>query len=214
MLKFFIFNKYKGLKMIYGYVRVSSDKQTTENQIFEIKTFVKYNNITIDIWINETISGVTDIKKRKLGRLLNKMKKGDILISSELSRLGRNLLQVMSILAYCMEHEIAVWTIKDNYRLGMDIQSKIMAFAFGLSAEIERNLISQRTKEALARLKSEGRSLGRPQGTLKAQTLLKANQETIMKYLKLNVPYKQIAEQYRISTKSLQRFLKKNNIRY
>ena len=102
--------------MIYGYVRVSSDKQTTENQIFEIKTFVKYNNITIDIWINETISGVTDIKKRKLGRLLNKMKKGDILISSELSRLGRNLLQVMSILAYCMEHEIAVWTIKDNYR--------------------------------------------------------------------------------------------------
>ena len=92
----------------------------------------------------------------------------------------------------------------------MDIQSKIMAFAFGLSAEIERNLISQRTKEALARLKSEGRSLGRPQGTLKAQTLLKANQETIVKYLKLNVPYKQIAEQYRISTKSLQRFLKKN----
>ena len=76
------------------------------------------------------------------------MKANDILIASELSRLGRNLLQIMSILHYCMEIEAKIWTIKDNYRLGDDIQSKVLAFAFGLSAEIERNLISQRTKEA------------------------------------------------------------------
>ena len=85
--------------MIYGYVRVSSDKQTTQNQIFEINSFAKSNNLKIDNWINETISGLYDVKKRKLGKLLKKMKKGDIMISSELSRLGRNLLQVMSILS-------------------------------------------------------------------------------------------------------------------
>ena len=89
--------------MIYGYVRVSSDKQTTENQIFEISRFVKYNNLKVERWINETISGTTDVNKRKLGKLLKSLRKGDILITSELSRLGRNLLQVMSILSFCME---------------------------------------------------------------------------------------------------------------
>ena len=93
------------------------------------------------------------------------MQKNDIIICSELSRLGRNLLMIMSILNYCMEKEIKIWTIKDNYRLGDDITSKVLAFAFGLSAEIERNLISQRTKEALARKKSEGVVLGRPKGS-------------------------------------------------
>ena len=86
------------------------------------------------------------------------MKKGDILICSELSRLGRNLLMIMGILNECMNRDIQVWTIKDNYRLGSDISSKVLAFAFGLSAEIERNLISQRTKEALARKRAEGYS--------------------------------------------------------
>ena len=86
------------------------------------------------------------VEKRKLGSLLKKLKKGDGLIASEISRLGRNLLQVMSILHHCMKNEVQVLPIKDNYRLGTDIQSKVLAFAFGLSAEIERNLISQRTK--------------------------------------------------------------------
>lgn len=110
--------------------------------------------IKIDKWIAEMISGTKDFEKRKLGILLKKLKKDDILICSEISRLGRNLLQVMTILNFCMQKEIQVWTIKDNYRLGADIQSKVLAFAFSLSAEIERNLISQRTKEALSRIKA------------------------------------------------------------
>ena len=85
-------------------------------------------------------------------------------MASELSRLGRNLFMIMEILNICMSKECRVWTIKDNYRLGDDIQSKVLAFAFGLSAEIERNLISQRTKEALARLKAEGKLIGRESG--------------------------------------------------
>lgn len=150
--------------MIYGYIRVSSDKQTVENQRFEINNFCKCNKLVIDDWIEETISGTKNYTKRQLGRLLRKVRKDDIIICSELSRLGRNLFMIMEILNICMTKECRVWTIKDNYRLGEDIQSKVLAFAFGLSAEIERNLISQRTKEALARKKAEGATLGHCRG--------------------------------------------------
>lgn len=132
--------------MVYGYIRVSSDKQTVENQRFEINKFCIKQNLTINDWIEETISGTKNYTKRQLGSLLKKVHKDDIIICSELSRLGRNLFMIMEILSICMNKECRVWTIKDNYRLGDDIQSKILAFAFGLSAEIERNLISQRTK--------------------------------------------------------------------
>lgn len=150
--------------MIYGYIRVSSDKQTVENQRFEINKFCEKEKMKVDGWIEETISGTKAYDKRQLGSLLKRIQKGDIIICAELSRLGRNLFMIMEILNICMTKECKVWTIKDNYRLGEDIQSKVLAFAFGLSAEIERNLISQRTKEALARKKAEGIVLGRPKG--------------------------------------------------
>lgn len=155
--------------MIYGYIRVSSDKQTVENQRFEINNFCERENIKIDGWIEETISGTKAYNKRQLGTLLRRIQKDDLIICAELSRLGRNLFMIMEILNICMTKECRVWTIKDNYRLGEDIQSKVLAFAFGLSAEIERNLISQRTKEALARKKAEGVILGRPKGKKNAQ---------------------------------------------
>ena len=150
--------------MIYGYIRVSSDKQTVENQRFEIDSFCSSQQLLIDEWIEETISGTKNFSTRQLGKLLRKVKKNDIIICCELSRLGRNLFMIMEILNICMTKECRVWTINDNYRLGDDIQSKVLAFAFGLSAEIERNLINQRTKEALARKKAEGVRLGRPRG--------------------------------------------------
>src|SRR6185437_9983954 len=139
--------------MNYGYIRVSTDKQTTENQRFEIGKYCIEKNTKIDEWIEETISATKKLSDRKFGSLLAKMQKGDQLIVTELSRLGRNLMQIMSILHVCMERDIQVYTIKERYELGNNINSKVLAFAFGLSAEIERNLISQRTKEALARKK-------------------------------------------------------------
>ena len=154
--------------MIYGYIRVSTDKQNVENQRFEIENHCKERGMIVNAWIEETISGTKKIDQRKLGKLLNKLKKDDILICAELSRLGRNMFMIMSILNYCMEKEIKVWTIKDNYRLGDDLTSKVLAFAFGLSAEIERNLISQRTKEALVKKRAEGIVLGRPKGRTSA----------------------------------------------
>ncbi|MFN8309237.1 MAG: master DNA invertase Mpi family serine-type recombinase [Chitinophagales bacterium] len=178
--------------MIYGYIRVSTDKQTVENQRYEINQFCQSNVYVVDKWIEETISGAKNLHDRKLGKLLKKMRKGDILICSELSRLGRNLLMIMGILNECMNRDIQVWTIKDNYRLGSDINSKVLAFAFGLSAEIERNLISQRTKEALARKKAEGVILGRPKGRKSTATKLTGQEKKIQELLDKKVSYSAI----------------------
>ncbi|MDO4728317.1 MAG: master DNA invertase Mpi family serine-type recombinase [Bacteroidota bacterium] len=178
--------------MIYGYIRVSTDKQTVENQRFEINQFCERQEMVVEKWIEETISGAKNIQDRKLGKLLKRMKKGDILICSELSRLGRNLLMIMGILNECMNRDIQVWTIKDNYRLGSDINSKVLAFAFGLSAEIERNLISQRTKEALARKKAEGVVLGRPKGRKSSKTKLTGQEKQIKELLDKKVSYSAI----------------------
>src|SRR5579864_5889638 len=158
--------------MIYGYIRVSTDKQTTKNQEFEILQYAHEKKLAIDTWIEETISATKNLTERKLGTLLAQMKKNDVLIITELSRLGRSLMEVMSILHTLMEKQAKVFTTKEKYELGNNINSKVLAFAFSLSAEIERNMISSRTKEALARKKSEGKKLGRPKGKLSAKTKL------------------------------------------
>lgn len=200
---------YKHNIMIYGYIRVSSDKQTVENQRFEINNFCTKEKMHIDGWIEETISGTKNYNKRELGRLLEKVQKDDLIICAELSRLGRNLFMIMEILNVCMTKECKVWTIKDNYRLGEDIQSKVLAFAFGLSAEIERNLISQRTKEALARKKSEGVVLGRPKGakTSDEKCKLYGKLTLIKELLKEKVPKRQIAKICKVERNTLDRFI-------
>ena len=198
--------------MIYGYIRVSSDKQTVENQRFEINNFCERESIHIDGWIEETISGTKAYDKRQLGRLLNKVQKDDLIICAELSRLGRNLFMIMEILNICMTRECRVWTIKDNYRLGDDIQSKVLAFAFGLSAEIERTLISQRTKEALARRKQEGVILGRPKGRKNAPDKYKlSGKETLIKeLLSIEVSKRKIAKICKVDRNTLARFIREN----
>ena len=194
--------------MIYGYIRVSTDKQTVENQRFEINNFCKKEGIKIDGWIEETISGTKNYDKRKLGKLLDKVEKNDIIICSELSRLGRNLFMIMEILNVCMTKECRVWTIKDNYRLGDDIQSKVLAFAFGLSAEIERNLISQRTKEALARKRAEGVVLGRPVGKKSAKVKLSGKEEFIRELLNQGVSITEISKIYKVHRNTVSKFIK------
>ena len=194
--------------MVYGYIRVSSDKQTVENQRFEIERFCKVNDLQIDGWIEETISGTKAYNKRQLGELLRKVQKDDIIICSELSRLGRNLFMIMEILNVCMTKECRVWTIKDNYRLGDDIQSKVLAFAFGLSAEIERNLISQRTKEALARKRAEGVRLGRPQGKQSAQKAYKLypKEELIKGLISEGVSFAEISRILKVNKDTVRKY--------
>ena len=195
--------------MIYGYIRVSTDRQTVENQRFEINQFCEKQQLVVNKWIEETISGTKEVQERQLGKLLKKMKKGDVLICSELSRLGRNLLMIMGVLNECMNRNIQVWTIKDNYRLGSDINSKVLAFAFGLSAEIERNLISQRTKEALARKKAEGVVLGRPKGSKSAKTKLTGQEKQIKELLEKKVSYSAIGRILGVHRLTVSSFVKK-----
>lgn len=199
--------------MVYGYIRVSSDKQTVENQRFEIEQFAKYENIKIDGWIEETISGTKNYDKRKLGKLLRKVQADDLIICSELSRLGRSLFMIMDILNICMNKNCKVWTVKDGYRLGDDIQSKVLAFAFGLSAEIERNLISQRTREALARKRAEGVVLGRPVGSTRPQSFkLYGKDDQIARYIARGISQVKIAKKLGVHRITLASFIKANEI--
>ena len=199
--------------MIYGYIRVSSDKQTVENQKFEIEKFCEKEKLKIDGWISETISGTKNYDKRKLGKLLKKIHSGDLIVCSEISRLGRSLFMIMEILNICMTKECRVWTVKDGYRLGEDIQSKVLAFAFGLSAEIERNLISQRTKEALARKREEGVVLGRPKGSSKPEHYkLHGKDEIIQELLGLGNSKSSIARILKVHRNTLLNYINKNGI--
>ncbi|GHU39394.1 invertase [Bacilli bacterium] len=196
--------------MIYGYIRVSTDKQTVENQRFEIKEFAKIRGLTVENWTSETVSGSKKANERLLGELLEQLTKDDILIISELSRLGRNLLQIMSMLNYLMENEITLLTVKEGYELGNNINSKVLAFAFSLSAEIERNLISQRTKEALARKKAEGIILGRPKGLAKIQTYkLYGHQAEILRLRASGLSFQKIAVEYGVNRATVTKFIKR-----
>lgn len=170
--------------MVYGYVRVSTDHQTVVNQKFEINNFCKSNQLKVGSWIEETISGAKSIEKRQLGLLLKQIQKDDMIICSEISRLGRNLYMIMNILSYCQDMGAVIWTIKDNFRLDGGIQSKVLAFAFGLAAEIERNLNSQRTKEALARVKAEGKILGHRLGEKFKKVKLTGHEKEIRKMVR------------------------------
>lgn len=194
--------------MIYGYTRVSTELQNTENQKHEIQTFAKSQKIKVDKWVDEVISSRKSLKERQLGKLLKHLKKGDILIASELSRLGRNLLEVMGILQSCLEKDCQIWTLKENYKLGADIQSKVLAFAFSLAAEIERQLISQRTKESLKRIKDEGKHLGRPHGF--SYKKLDAKKEKIKELLNKQVSKAEIARLLNCSWLTLHRYIQKS----
>lgn len=194
--------------MVYGYVRVSTDKQTVANQHFEIERFCQAEGITIDKWIEETVSGTYNPDKRRLGTLLGTVHSGDLIICSELSRLGRRLFMVMTVLGAMLDRNVRVWTVKDRFRLGDGIESKVLAFAFGLSAEIERNLIAQRTREALALRRAQGVRLGRPKGNA-ARHRLDTYKEEISEMLAQGISKLAIARRLNVAPGTLYAHLKR-----
>lgn len=198
--------------MVYAYIRVSTEMQTYANQEFEIVNYCKSRNINIDKWYSESVSGTVPVDRRLLGKVIRKMKRGDLLICTEISRLGRNMLMIMSILNLCAGKGIRIQTIKDNFVLSDNINSKIIAFAFALAAEIERNLISQRTREALAVKKLEGTKLGRPSGSSKKKKLFLESLDKIEKMLQNGVPMKAVAKKYGMHCNTLRRYLKSENL--
>jgi len=194
---------------VIGYIRVSSNKQTCEHQRHEITQFVQHNNMQIDKWVEETISSRKPLQKRLLGQLLESLEPNDIIIACEISRLGRSLLEVMRILENCLNKNCQVWTLKENYRLGNDIQSKVMAFAFGLSAEIERNLISQRTKASLDSIRTSGKRLGRPFSAQSKKLKLSKNTKQIKRLLDMGVSKYRIAKIMDVRISTVTRFVQR-----
>ncbi|MBR1648228.1 MAG: recombinase family protein [Alphaproteobacteria bacterium] len=192
-----------------GYVRVSSSHQTLEHQRFEIENFARREGIKIDVWIEEKISSRKSLEKRKLGELLNKLQENDTLITCEISRLGRSLLEVMKILEICLNKNCRVWSLKENYRLGNDIQSKVLAFAFGLAAEIERQLISERTKSSLANLKARGKKLGRPLASESKKLKLTKNSKRLQILLEAGVSKSQIARILGVHRSTVRHFIER-----
>ncbi len=191
----------------YAYIRVSTEMQNCANQKHEIETYCKGQGIPIDRWVEESVSGTVAIENRKLGKLLKRMGKGDVLICTELSRLGRNMLMIMAILNICADKGVSIHSIKDHFDLTDSINSKIIAFAFALAAEIERNLISQRTREALAVKKLEGVRLGRPPGSSRKKVTFYKEYENIMRMKEEGMSMKSIAKAFGIHRNTLKHYL-------
>lgn len=203
--------------MIYGYLRVSSDEQDVNSQKQGVEEFTKNKGWEIDKYItDEGVSGGKDPDKRNLGPLLKLLQKDDIIICSEISRLGRDLYMVMDILHHAMNVGCVIYTVKDKFVLGDDIQSKVLAFAFGLSAEIERQMIRQRTKEGLKLKVKQGILLGRPIGKKSegSSTDLSDRKDEVIQQYNWGVPERRMARNFNCDRSTIARWLHRWGVKH
>lgn len=203
--------------MIYGYLRVSSDEQDVNSQKQGVVEFAKQKGWEIEKYItDEGVSGGKDPDKRNLGPLLKLLQKDDVIICSEISRLGRDLYMVMDILHHAMNVGCVIYTVKDKFVLGHDIQSKVLAFAFGLSAEIERQMIRQRTKEGLKLKVKQGILLGRPIGTksIESSTDLSDRKEEVIQQFNWGVPERRMAQNFGCDRNTITRWLHRWGVKH
>lgn len=194
--------------MVIAYLRVSTGRQNPDNQMDEIRRFTQQKNMVVDKWITETVSGKTANTERRLGYVLRRMKKDDTLIVTEISRLSRTLTDIMSIMGMCLKKGVKIYTTKEKYTFDDSINSKVLCFAFGLVAEIERNLISMRTKEALAAKKAKGIKLGRREGASPKLNYLMEHGEEIEKMLSEGVSISEACRRMKVSRDTFYRYLK------
>lgn len=198
--------------MIVAYLRVSTGHQVLDNQKNEIEKYASSKNLVIDRFVMEIVSGKTKGRDRKLGKLIKDLKQGDTLVVTEISRLSRTLMDVMSIVGELLQKGVQLYSVKDGYTFDDTINSKVLLFAFGLVAEIERNLISMRTKEALELRKAQGVKLGRKEGSLRKLNILEENKEKVIAVISNGGSISSICRKYKLSYSTFYRFRKKNNI--
>jgi len=194
-----------------GYLRVSTGEQELEKNKADILRLANDLDLGRVRFVEEKISGKISWHKRKVAEILDELVRGDALIVSELSRLGRSMLECMEILSLALTKGVSVYSVKGNWKLDNSIQSKIVAMAFSMAAEIERDLISQRTKEALRYKKEQGIKLGRPPGPGKSK--LDAFRPEIEALLTNGTTQKYIARRYKATEATVSNWVKKNRIR-
>ncbi len=190
-----------------AYLRVSTLGQDIEKNKSDILHFANQYDLGKVHFIEEIATGRTPWRERRIAEILEELKAGDVIIVAELSRLGRSMLECMEILALAMRKGIFLYSVKGNWKLDQSIQSKIVALAFSMAAEIERDLISQRTKEALRFKKEQGFKLGRPKGPGKSK--LDVFRPEIESLLANGSTQRFIAQRYRTTEANLHNWLKK-----
>jgi DNA invertase Pin-like site-specific DNA recombinase len=193
-----------------SYLRVSTVEQDTEKNKMEILKMANEKDFGQVLFVEEKASGKKSWKERKIHQIINDLAEGDRLIVPELSRLGRSMLEIMEILSIARQKGICIYAVKGGWELNGTIQSKVMAMAFSIASEIERDLISKRTKEALKARKAQGMKLGRPKGAGKYK--LDAYREEIIALLKNGSTKKYVAKKYGTSPPNLHNWLRKNGI--
>ena len=197
---------------VYAYLRVSTDEQDVENQKHGILEYANSNNLSGLKFVEDNASGKTNWKERKSGSLMIKtMQKGDTILFAEVSRMARSVLQILEILEHCAQQEFTVHIVKQNMVFDDSLNSRITATVLGLAAEIEREFISMRTKEALAKRKAEGMILGRPRGKAKKVKLDKHSKD-IRKYLELGISKRAICKLVDCSPSTLYEWIERRKV--
>lgn len=199
--------------MVYCYLRVSSDSQDVESQKIGIVEFLKQRELEAGEWVaDEGVSGAVDWRKRGIGRIIAKAKQGDVLIFSEISRIARRLVLVLEVIKACTEKGVKIYTVKDRYVLEDTIQSKVLVTVMGLAAEIERDLLRQRTREGLKRAVANGKTLGRPRGakTNPALRKLHGSEDRIVQLRGRGVSFNGVARLLKVHRNTLARYIREN----
>lgn len=199
--------------MTYGYIRVSTDKQTVKNQKLAIKDYARHHRLHNIKWYAETISGTKTVDKRIIGELLNTIKDGDTVIITELSRLGRSMFMILEIIKIFINKNVKVIAIKEGFTIEDNIQSKVLIFAFSLSAELERTLLSERTKLGLERARKEGKHIGRRKGQKPTKYKLSGKKAYIRRELEKGKSKSALARELNVSWNTLNEFIKKNKLK-
>ena len=196
----------------YAYLRVSTNEQDVENQKFGITEYALKKGFENVEYVADSVSGKVWWNERKLGDLIAKTAHGDVVIFSEISRIARSTLQVLEVLKECSNKSVSVHIVKSNMIVDNSIQSKALVLIYGLVAEMERDFISSRTKEALMRRKNDGFKLGRPEGSMGKTLKLDQHKEKVLTLLDSNVSITDIAKLTEVSRATLYGWIKKNKI--
>lgn len=196
--------------MNYAYLRVSTDKQDTENQKLGILEYATARNIQVDEFVEDVVSGTMDWEKRALGGIIQSAKVGDSLIFAEVSRIARSTLQCLQVLQVAADRKLVIHVAKQQMIFDSSLNSKIIATTLSLASEIERTFISMRTKEALKKAKENGKVLGRPKGKKSINTTLATNHNQIESLLKDKVSVSAIGRMMKVDRKTVSRYIERH----